>query len=89
MKLRRMKSFGEDVDRLQFTENIASRKRNQCKMQPNITTLNFNVFGMFMENRIINNMYSSLIVTIEKNKMRHENTKIKQKLVKPLEFRNC
>ena len=54
---------------------------------PNIMTIHFNVFGTFMEDRVLSNVKSRLTITEQLHRVRVRDAKVKKKGFKPFKFR--
>lgn len=56
MKMRRMKSFGEDICKLEITTNIARGNKTRLESITDKMTVNLAVFCLFMKHQICSNV---------------------------------
>ena len=69
-----------------FTGDMSSGDELREQFFMNNVTINFNVFSVFMENLILSNVESGLVITIKEHGLRMEYLKIKKQFLKPSEF---
>ena len=78
--------FGKNVSKLKFTGDMNSGDEPRPQFFMNNVTINFNVFSAFMENWILSNVESGLVITIKEHRLRMGYLKIMKQFLKPIEF---
>ena len=67
--MRGTKSFGKNISQLVLRRNVKSAKNTGLNFLTNHMTINVNVFGTFMENRVGSNVKSNFTITIKESRL--------------------
>jgi hypothetical protein len=85
MKMRGTKSFCKNISQLVLRRNVKSAKNTRLNFLTNHMTINVNVFGTLMKNRIGSNVKSNFTVTIKESRLEW-NLQVSEKVSKPYNF---
>lgn len=77
--MRRLESFGEDINKLEISTKIARSEKARLKGISDEVTIHLNVLPAFMEYRVSRNVYSSLTITLERGMGRGTETRRSQR----------
>ena len=61
-------SFGEDISHLEIRRDMRKKYHPTFQSVSNRMTINFNVLGAFMENRIGGNLNSTSVISMKKSR---------------------
>ncbi|GMQ05312.1 hypothetical protein CsSME_00050391 [Camellia sinensis var. sinensis] len=79
-------SLSEDISGLIDGSDREKTNSTTGNMLANEMTINLNMFGAIMKNIIVSNLNGTLIVTIERGRIRRRNTHISKEPAKPEKF---
>lgn len=78
VNIRRFKSFGEYICRLELTSNISWINNTELKAILHEMTVNFNMICPFMKDRICSNINNGLTVAVKRNGTWNRDAKMMQ-----------
>ena len=88
-KMRRTsEGLGKDVSKLQLSRDITERNEAIQQLFTNKMTIQFNVLGPLMENRILGNVDGSLVITLDRDRSDVINGELMKQPAKPCQFSN-
>lgn len=85
-KLRRLQSFGENINELQSTSNVLMSNETSLKCITNKMTVYLNVFCALLKNKIGSNVNGTFTITMKWNRLGNQNMKIQKKTIQPFKF---